>query len=108
MTEQIPQSEALRASDAESAAVQKTPNRVTLDHINSQIAAIEYQPHEQRVFDEKAELDGRLMKLRSFLGSVIFSSLPELERLRLFRQAEVMAEYSRILAERIAAFPVER
>lgn len=64
-----------------------------------------YSPHEQRVFDEKAELDARLQKLRSFLDSVIFGGLPEAERYRLRRQAEVMAEYSRILAERIFAFP---
>ena len=63
-----------------------------------------YSPHEQRVFDEKAELDARLQKLRPFLDSVVFGGLPESERYRLRRQADVMTEYSQILAQRIAAF----
>ena len=65
---------------------------------------MEYAPHEMRVIEEKQELDGRLTKLRAFIGSVTYGGLPEVERLRLFRQSEVMAEYSRILGDRIAAF----
>lgn len=38
----IPHSESLAATDAASAAVQKTPNRVTLSSIHDQIAGIEY------------------------------------------------------------------
>ncbi len=64
-----------------------------------------YSPHELRVFEEKKQLDDRLGALRSFLDSQLFAGIAEGERYRLRRQAEVMAEYSRILAERIAAFP---
>lgn len=66
-----------------------------------------YQPHQLRVIEEKQELDTKLQALRAFLDSTVFQGLPEAERYRLRRQAEVMADYSRILAERIFAFPVE-
>ena len=42
MTEQAPISDALRATDAESRAVQKTPNRVSLASIEAAIDRIEY------------------------------------------------------------------
>lgn len=64
-----------------------------------------YQPHELRVFEEKKQVDDRLHGLRSFLDSAMFQGLDEGERYRLRRQAEVMAEYSRILGERIFRFP---
>jgi len=62
------------------------------------------KPHQQRVIDERAELDAKLSKLIPFLSSDTCHSLPFAERSRLKQQAEVMAEYSRILGERIAAF----
>ena len=70
---------------------------------------MEYQPHQQRVVDEKAELDAKLEKLAAFIGtkkapSQVFILLPEAERMRLYAQCRVMAEYSNILCERIAAF----
>lgn len=61
-------------------------------------------PHQQRVVDEKAELDDRLGKLTSFFGTEIFAGLDSAEMERLRRQAEVMQEYSDILGQRIAAF----
>lgn len=64
-----------------------------------------YSPHQQRVFDEKKQLDDRLQGLQAFLDSQIFNGLPEVERFSLRRQSEVMAEYSRILGERIFRFP---
>ena len=42
MTTTIPHIEALAMSDAQAAAVQKTPNRVSLDHIHACIGGIEY------------------------------------------------------------------
>jgi hypothetical protein len=64
------------------------------------------QPHQQRVVDEKKELDEKLDKLKAFIEtSSIFKSLPVDERDRLGRQFDVMAEYSSILSQRIAAFP---
>jgi len=64
----------------------------------------ELLPHQQRVVDEKAELDTKLEKLIPFLSSDTCHSLPFDERSRLKRQADVMAEYSTILGERIASF----
>ena len=61
-------------------------------------------PHEQRVVDERQELEAKLSKLRDFLKTDICLSLPVNERSLLARQARVMAEYSEILAERINSF----
>ncbi len=63
------------------------------------------QPHQQRVLDEKRDLDARLEKLRAFFGNPTFGMLPEDEQHLLIRQSEVMAQYSSILEARIAAFP---
>jgi hypothetical protein len=64
-----------------------------------------YAPHQQRVVDEKAELNEKLGKLHDFIqDNPIFKTLPEDEQKRLQRQDLVMAEYSQILGERIEAF----
>lgn len=63
-------------------------------------------PHQQRVVDEKAELDTKLEKLTEFVANnPIFPSLPDDERDRLVRQRILMDGYSKVLGERIAAFP---
>lgn len=62
------------------------------------------QPHQQRVVDEKAELDERLLKLRGFFNTDTFRALAVEEHDRLFRQANAMDAYSVVLGERIAAF----
>jgi hypothetical protein len=63
-------------------------------------------PHQQRVVDEKTELDDKRDKLRAFIdGNAIFAGLPNDEQERLVRQHSCMTEYSEILGERIAAFP---
>lgn len=61
-------------------------------------------PHQQRVVDEKAELDTKLAALMPFLRSDTCLALPFDERGRLHRQAVVMQEYSIILGERMHAF----
>lgn len=61
-------------------------------------------PHQQRVVDEKSELDEKLGKLTAFFPSAIFAGLDGAERERLQRQAVHMAAYSDVLGERIAAF----
>lgn len=63
------------------------------------------EPYQQRVIEEKNELDEKLAKLSSFGTSAMFTALPVEEQGRLNRQYRVMEEYSRILQERIAAFP---
>jgi hypothetical protein len=62
------------------------------------------QPHQQRVVDEKTELDDKLGKLVKFYDTDIYAKLDEAERVRLSRQGQVMSEYSDILGQRIAAF----
>lgn len=61
-------------------------------------------PHQQRVLDEKAELDERLSKLVGFFSTSIFHAIPESEQIRLESQAAVMRKYSVILGERIVNF----
>ena len=62
------------------------------------------QPHQQRVIDEKAELDGRIAKLAAFVESPVFLSVRQDEQERLKDQIDVMRIYSEILAARIRAF----
>ena len=62
------------------------------------------QPHQQRVVDEKSELDAKREKLHAFIGGAIFSDLEEAEKERLMQQSEAMKDYSHILGERIEAF----
>jgi len=61
-------------------------------------------PHQQRVVDEKAELDGRLAKLEAFFDTPIFAGLDPAEQQRLHDQAVAMHEYANILADRVEAF----
>jgi hypothetical protein len=64
-------------------------------------------PHQQRVVDEKAELDERAKKLSEFIGTnPVFESLDPAEQERMKEQCEIMWQYSEILGKRIAAFPV--
>lgn len=62
-------------------------------------------PHQERVVAEKDDLLSKLSKLESFVEGDTFQTLPEAERLRLLEQSKYMAQYYRILSERIAAFP---
>ena len=62
------------------------------------------QPHQQRVVDEKSELDERRSKLLAFLNTDLFRSLDQAERDRLRTQHSVMGVYSEILHQRISAF----
>ena len=63
------------------------------------------QPHQQRVVDEKQELDEKIGKLMPFLMTSIFENLDEAEQERMIRQLHLMSGYSEVLGERIAAFP---
>lgn len=58
-----------------------------------------FLPHQQRVVEERQELEERLAKLRQFLSAEICLSLPLLAR-----QERAMTEYSEILADRINLF----
>lgn len=64
----------------------------------------EFAPHQQRVVDEKRELDEKREKLGVFKNTDFFASLPWQEQERLNTQAHIMTMYSAVLGERIAAF----
>lgn len=61
-------------------------------------------PHQQRVVDEKQELDTKITALSVFLDGVVFSTIPSDEQDRLVSQVHVMKAYSAILASRIKNF----
>jgi hypothetical protein len=61
-------------------------------------------PHQQRVVDERDELDSKAAKLNSFFETPIFDGLDAAEQGRLRTQLVAMETYSDILRERIAAF----
>ena len=61
-------------------------------------------PHQQRVVDEKRDLDDKREKLGNFKNTDLFASLPWQEQERLNTQAHIMTMYSEVLGERIAAF----
>ncbi len=69
---------------------------------------MDLQPHEQRVVDEKAQLDERLGKLFAFFQTEKFTGLSEAERSRLRNQARFMDGYAAVLEERIAAFSIHK
>ena len=62
------------------------------------------QPHQQRVVDEKAELDEKSAKLNTFFNTARFDKLSSEEQDRMHRQYECMVRYSAVLGERIVAF----
>jgi hypothetical protein len=62
------------------------------------------QPHQQRVIDEKAALDGNIERLSAFLEGDIFRTLGITEMVDLRVQLEQMAAYSNTLGRRIARF----
>lgn len=63
-----------------------------------------YAPHQQRVVDEKSELDEKLQKLSDFRKGSFCATLPTDEKDRLSHQQQTMETYSQILSDRIAHF----
>jgi hypothetical protein len=61
-------------------------------------------PHQERVVQEKRELEERLGKLSVFVHSPGFESVDPAEQDRLKRQHALMVDLNLILEERIAAF----
>ncbi|MEQ4907360.1 crAss001_48 related protein [Proteus vulgaris] len=62
------------------------------------------QPHQQRVVDEKSELDDKITKLAAFTGGDIFKSLEHLDQELLSQQLVHMRNYSETLSLRIERF----
>lgn len=65
------------------------------------------QPYQQRVVDEKAELDIKITALNKFIPTQNFSSLDSDNRTLLVAQLNAMLEYSDILTDRISLFNKE-
>lgn len=63
------------------------------------------KPHQERVVQEKKELDEKATKLSEFIGTnPVFLTVDAAEQERLKEQCEIMWQYSEILGSRIAAF----
>lgn len=62
------------------------------------------QPFQQRVIDEKAELDAKLEKLAAFRETPTCEALDYPERADLAIQQDAMTSYSLALGRRIARF----
>ena len=63
------------------------------------------QPFQQRVIEEKAELDKKIDNLAEFIqDDVIYLDLDEAEQDRMNVQLDLMNDLSSVLGERIAAF----
>jgi hypothetical protein len=67
----------------------------------------EFLPYQQRVVEEKDDLDQKLDALHAFQDGPLFPRLTSAEQARLSLQAHYMSRYSEILGERIAAFQRE-
>ena len=65
---------------------------------------IDYKPHQTRVIEERDALNEKLDKLEAFFKTPLFDGLDEAEQKRLSLQSIVMARYSDVLSQRIAAF----
>lgn len=63
-------------------------------------------PYQARVVAEKEQLDERMAALLRFIVSPTYGDLDAAEKRRLRAQLWIMADYSDILGERIAAFTV--
>lgn len=65
----------------------------------------QYLPHQQRVVDERNELNEKADKLLEFIRiNPIFEELNERDKALLREQYQVMCKYQNILQERIANF----
>ena len=70
-----------------------------------QVVGCTVPAHQQRVLDEKQDLDLRITKLDEFIQrNQLFQGLPISERDRLEIQLDLMRDLSEILGERIANF----
>ncbi|MBI4057987.1 hypothetical protein HY405_01600 [Candidatus Microgenomates bacterium] len=61
-------------------------------------------PHQERVVSEKKDLDYKIDRLKTFLGSDLVTKVNSLEVSRMTRQLAIMKDYSAVLTERIASF----
>jgi len=62
------------------------------------------QPHQQRVIDEKKELDEKREKLIEFMHGDIYAALDAIDQGLLMVQLVAMNNYSEVLGRRIDLF----
>ncbi len=62
------------------------------------------KPHEQRVIDEKTELDEKIQKLVAFFQTELFDGLSSYDQALMQMQANAMLTYAGILTLRISQF----
>lgn len=62
------------------------------------------EAYQQRVVDERRELDEKIERLAGFIASTAFDFVDHEQRQLLLRQIEAMGVYSEILRKRIALF----
>jgi hypothetical protein len=78
------------------------------NNTNAMTYATIYAPHQQRVIDEKNELDDKATKLSAFIAeNPLFEKLDAAEQERMKVQNDLMWQYSEVLGQRIAAFNVQ-
>lgn len=64
------------------------------------------QEYQQRVIDEKTELEAKVNKLNDFIGhNPAFDKIDPAEQERIKEQNDIMWQYVEVLERRIAAFP---
>lgn len=62
------------------------------------------EAYQERVVNEKTELDNKIFRLKTFIDSDQMKSLTDRDWDLFILQLEAMQEYSRILGERILGF----
>lgn len=67
----------------------------------------EWLPHEQRVVQERTELQEKITKLLAFFNSDTFRALPQVEKHFMFKQHDAMMQYSTALDLRIGLFELK-
>ena len=65
---------------------------------------VRLEPHQERVVDEKRQLDEKIEKLTDFLRTPQAVDVPSAEVERLLSQLGIMHLYSRVLRDRIRHF----
>jgi len=67
------------------------------------------ETHQERVHEEKRELDDKAKKLSEFIGkNPLFEKLGAAEQERMKVQNDIMWQYSEVLGQRIAAFNTQK
>lgn len=64
----------------------------------------ELQPHQQRVVDERTDLNDKITKIHAFFKNEVFNGLPQEDQDLLNEQSQIMMNYSDILLKRINRF----